>query len=392
MKILITGGTGTISSALAQAAVEQNHEVFTVNRGNHPERDPKGVQVIHADLYDFQGMETALGAMRFDVVVECLAYDLTHMHDSLEHYKNRCEQYVFISTAGVYQRTDPSHAITEDDKLEQKHWQYTREKIRCEEYLEKFAAQNGLSYTIVRPTVTYGDYRIPYPVACRPYPWTLFQRILEEKPILSCNNVPFATVHSSDFARLVTALYGNSQAYGEAFHIVTLEEPHFWDDTIWLAQKELGKCAHVVHVPLSFFRSGMPDLYEDLRWNKADALLLSAEKLKSAVGNIEPHMPLEKGIPEIVRSMREEYQENKMLNQAFDLQCDVVLWEFWKKGRPDASERQILDEYFGTMQAEQKDKIRLQQRRNKLQRVRLGWRKLKKTCRNCIARMREQVQ
>ena len=137
MRVLITGGTGTISSGLVSESVNRGYETFAITRGSNNKRNIKGAHYFHADIWDTNEVKLALGTLDFDVVVECLAYTVDELKISLENFSNRCKQYVFVSTAGVYNRIGEKR-IVESDKKEFTDWLYTRNKIACEDYLVSF--------------------------------------------------------------------------------------------------------------------------------------------------------------------------------------------------------------------------------------------------------------
>lgn len=161
MKVLITGGTGTISSGLVKESVKRGYDTFAITRGNNNSRNIEGANYIHGDIWNNNEIGLLLNEMNFDVVVECLAYNVEQLKISLENFSRRCQQYVFISTAGIYNRQGEKR-IVETDEKNFTEWSYTRYKIECEEYLKNYSEKTGLKYTIIRPTVTYGDYRIPF--------------------------------------------------------------------------------------------------------------------------------------------------------------------------------------------------------------------------------------
>ncbi|MBO6217459.1 MAG: hypothetical protein J6N73_07395 [Prevotella sp.] len=52
MRILLIGGTGTISSAITRQLAESDNELWLLNRGNRKDEIPQGVRHIAADIND----------------------------------------------------------------------------------------------------------------------------------------------------------------------------------------------------------------------------------------------------------------------------------------------------------------------------------------------------
>lgn len=357
MNVLITGGTGTISAGIAQAAVNAGMEVYTYTRGRHSERDVQGAQVFVGDVWDPEDVKNKLSSKYFDVVVECLAYDIDHLKMSLKNFEKRCGQYVFISTAGIYTRNG-SRPIKESDPKELKEWDYTREKIECEAYLKEYCMLKKVNYTIIRPTVTYGDYRIPFPVVSRKNQWTLFQRMKEGRPIVACGNkdIHFSIIHIVDFSKRVVALFGNKAAFNEDFHICSRNSVYTWDEVIVCAAKILGCKADIIHVPLKIFKNAFDYLYDELKWNKSSDLILDDEKINRVTGIMETEITLEEGIRQAIDNLEEEYQKyNKALDTYWERCCDRTLLRAYQKKAISGQEYSILKEYFEKMS--KKDKV-----------------------------------
>ena len=351
MKVLITGGTGTISSGIVREAVKAGMEVYTYTRGRHNERNVSGARVFVGDVWNYEDVKSKLGSEHFDVVVECLAYDIEHLKMSLKNFGKRCGQYIFISTAGIYTR-NTHKPIKESDPKGLTEWDYTREKIECELYLREYCISEKINYTIIRPTVTYGNYRVPFPVVSRKNQWSLFQRMKEGYPIVACGDkdIRFSIIHIIDFSKRVVALFGNKAALNEDFHICAQNSVYTWDEVIACAEKILGCKADIIHVPLEIFKTTFDYLYDELKWNKSSDLILDDEKLKNATGIIETEISLEKGIREAIYSLEEEYRRyNQVLDRYWERCCNRTLLRAYQKKSVCAQEYIVLKEYFGKM-------------------------------------------
>ena len=222
MKVLFVGGTGFISTAVSRQAVERGIDLYHLNRGQHAQA-PAGVTHLIADVNDAEQARRALGDEEFDVVVDWVAYTPAHIERDLALFRGRVRQFIFISSASVYQKPPTHHVITESTPLANPYWQYSRDKIACEELLNREYRENGFPVTIVRPSLTY-DMQLPIAIGgwgC----YTLIDRLKRGRPIIvhGDGSSLWVVTHAEDFGRGFLGLVGNSQALGHAFHITTDE-------------------------------------------------------------------------------------------------------------------------------------------------------------------------
>ncbi len=136
MKVLFIGGSGIISSACSALAVESGIDLFLLNRGQTSFRPiPAAAHVIHADIRDPAAAAEALHGQTFDAVVDWIAFTPDHVGVDLALFRGRVGQFVFISSASAYQKPPQRLPITEETPLDNPFWQYSRNKIACEELL-----------------------------------------------------------------------------------------------------------------------------------------------------------------------------------------------------------------------------------------------------------------
>lgn len=357
MNILVTGGTGTISSGIVEQSVKQGHKTFAITRGNHNTRNIENVTYIKANVYDKDEIKKMLENIDIDIVVECLAYNCNQLKISLENFADKCKQYIFISTAGIFDRKNGK--INENTEKNLVEWKYTKDKIECESYLKEFFKNKKSKYTIVRPVVTYGNYRIPYPIVSdRNYLWTLFERIERDCPILACNNVKFSIVHINDFSYAVVKLFNNEQAFNNDFNIAESNKEIYWDEVINVCGKILNKKVNIIHIPLEVFEKiYSKEMYEELKWNKSTELLIDDSKIKSVVNDFKCSVTLEDGMKSTISSAKKEYEENKILDMNWWYNCDSILFYAYKKNKLDLSDRKIVKQYLKTISL--KDKLKM---------------------------------
>ncbi len=186
MRVLFVGGTGIISAACARLAVEQGIELHVLHRGQSRKATiPAGAVAHRGDLRaDPDGVARLLGDTRFDAVVDWVAFTPDHIEQDLRVFAGRTRQFVFISSASAYQKPPATYPIAEDTPLVNPHWQYSRDKIACEERLLRAFREEGVPATIVRPSLTYGAAQIPLVLGSWQHPWTMIDRMRRGRPVI----------------------------------------------------------------------------------------------------------------------------------------------------------------------------------------------------------------
>lgn len=135
MKILLIGGTGTISSAITRQLAETEHEVYLLNRGNRNADIPKNIKIIVADINNEAQAEEALAGMRFDAVCDFIGFVPAQLERDYRLFAGKTKQFLFISSASAYHKPVRDYRITEATTLANPYWEYSRNKIACEEFL-----------------------------------------------------------------------------------------------------------------------------------------------------------------------------------------------------------------------------------------------------------------
>ena len=185
MKALFIGGTGTISTAIVKKLAEDpNWEVWLLNRGNRSDVVPEGVHQIVADIYDEADVEETLGDLKFDVVSEFIGFTVDRVEGDYRLFKDRTRQYMYISSASAYNKPARSYVITEGTTLANPHWEYSRNKIACEEFLMKKYREEGFPVTIIRPSHTYDERNVPLGVHGKKGFYQVIKRMQEGKPVI----------------------------------------------------------------------------------------------------------------------------------------------------------------------------------------------------------------
>jgi nucleoside-diphosphate-sugar epimerase len=294
VRVLFIGGTGNISLSVTRLLAEQGHELTVLNRGLSGMEVPDGVRTIHADVRDAESVSAALRGEQFDVGVNWITFTPEHVEQDISLFAGMVSQYVFISSATVY-RKPPPVPIVEDAPLGNPIWAYARDKVACEELLHRERGRSGFPFTIVRPSHTYGETRIPTALEGESY--TVVERLRQGKPLIVFGDgTSFWTMtHNTDFARAFAGLLGNPDAIGESFHI-TSDEHLTWDQIVETIAAAAGFEPNIVHIPSDFIAALDPELGVTLLADKAHSLVFDNSKLKRVVPGFEAEVPFANGV------------------------------------------------------------------------------------------------
>ena len=297
MKVLFIGGTGNISLAVTQLAAARGIEVTLVRRGQRAAEMPEGVSTIVADIVDEATVAAALGDRHFDAVVDWIAFTPDQIERDIRLFRGRCNQFVFISSASAYQRPVGHYLITESTPLVNPYWQYSRDKIACEERLMLAYRDEGFPITIVRPSLTYGDTQIVLAVNSWQRSFTAIDRMRRgEKVIVPGDGSSlWCITHNSDFAKGFVGLLGHRQAIGHAFHI-TSDEMMTWDQFYRITAEAAGVEARIVHIASDFLGACDPGEIGSLTGDKASSVVFDNSKIKRFVPDYCATLPFAEGI------------------------------------------------------------------------------------------------
>ncbi len=294
MKVLFIGGTGNISTASSRLAVEKGIDLYLLNRGKHP-ADIKGAHYIRADISDPAAAREALASHQFDAVVNWIVFTPDEIERDIELFQGRTGQYIFISSASVYQKPVLDPVITESTPLKNPYWEYSRNKIACEERLMQAWRDDEFPITIVRPSHTY-DTVIPTAVGG----WNdygIVERMKKGLPIVVHGDGTslWTVTHSDDFAAGFVGLLGRPQTLGQAFHITT-DEILTWNAIYQTLARAAGTEANIVHVPSDLIAEVEPSQRGNLHGDKAWSVVFDNSKIKRYVPGFTATIPFCEGI------------------------------------------------------------------------------------------------
>ncbi|MGD0733783.1 MAG: SDR family oxidoreductase [Terracidiphilus sp.] len=297
MKVLFIGGTGIISTAVTRLAAARGIDLTLLRRGQRAADIPAGVRTLTADINDESAVAEALGTETYDAVVDWIAFTPDHIERDIRLFQNRTAQFVFISSASAYQHPVGHYLITESTPLANPFWQYSRDKIACEDRLMRAYRDDGFPITIVRPSLTYGDTQIVLAMNSWQKSYTALDRMRRGKKVIvpGDGSSLWVVTHNSDFAQGFVGLLGHRQAIGHAFHI-TSDEVLTWDQLYRITAEAAGVEPNLVHIASDFLSACIPDQLGSLTGDKACSVVFDNSKIKRFVPGFTAKIPFAEGI------------------------------------------------------------------------------------------------
>jgi nucleoside-diphosphate-sugar epimerase len=285
LSVLYVGGTGQISMPCVEASVAAGHKVTVLNRGKTSVALPAGVETLIGDMHG-AAYET-LADRRFDVVAQFRVFEPDEMRRDIETFAGKTRQYVFISSASVYEKPVQHYVMTERTRLENRYWPYSRAKIACERLLRD---QTRLAYTIVRPSHTV---RTGMPIQVGD-PDLALRRMTAGKPVIVAGDGSslWTLTRSVDVAAPLVRLFGNARALGEDFHITT-DRGFTWNQIHAAIARGFGVEAVLAHVPTDTLVRFNKDWEGPLMGDKTWSALFDNAKVKGVAGPFEASQDLD---------------------------------------------------------------------------------------------------
>ena len=325
MRVLFIGGTGNISAACSRLALERGIELHVLNRGNRDlgEYGMDAAGSIVCNINDEADAARALEGQTFDSVVNFIAFTPEDIERDIRLFAGKTGQYIFISSASVYQKPLAQPFVTESTPLCNPFWDYSRKKIASEERLNREYRDNGFPGVIVRPSLTY-DTVIPLAIGSWD-DYTMADRMKKGKPVIVHGDGTslWTITHSRDFARGLVGLLGHQQAFGNAFHI-TSDEVLTWDQIYQAVADAVGVEANIVHIASDFIVQVAKEMGQDwmegnLHGDKAISAIFDNSKIKRFVPDFMATTSFKQGIAETLRWFEAKPERMKIVdgNNAF---------------------------------------------------------------------------
>ncbi len=345
MKILIIGGSGIISSRITERLFRSGHDLYILNRGtnsnylnsictqqNTNEKTIKGrLTHLTGDSYNKEELASvALSVLglheQFDAVIDFIAYLPEHVQKDYEIFKNKTKQFIFISSASAYQKPLSNYIITEGTPLANPYWEYSRNKIACEDFLIDKYRKDGFPITIIRPSHTYDERSIPLGVHGKNGSWQIVKRMIEGKAVIIHGDGTslWTMTHAEDFAKGFCGLIGNIHAIGESVQI-TGDETLSWNQIYESFARALSVELRAIHVSSEFLAASSDfDLFGSLIGDKANSVVFDNTKLKRLVPGFHSTIRFDDGIKRTIEYLL-SHPELQKEDHEFDSWCDAVI-------------------------------------------------------------------
>jgi len=322
------GGTGTISSAITRQLAASGHDLWLLNRGTRKNEVPANVKQVIVDIDDTDEVQRLLGDAQFDAVCEFIGFLPSQVERDIRLFKGRTKQYVYISSASAYNKPAANHVITEGTTLANPYWEYSRNKIACEELLLKFYREEGFPITIIRPSHTYCERAVPVSVHGLKGSWQVLKRMMEGKQVLvnGDGSSLWTLTWNEDFARGFIGLLGNPKAIGEAFQIMS-DEQLSWDQIYQCVANALNVTPRLYHVASDFLAATSPKAWDftgNLLGDKSLTVVFDCAKLKRAVPGFQATTRFDEGVRRCVAYIL-AHPELQTEDPEFDAWCDRVI-------------------------------------------------------------------
>ena len=320
MKVLFIGGTGIISSACSRLALQKGMELYLLNRGKSFRPIPDGAKVLTGDIRSPESARAALAEHTFDAVVDWVAFTPQHIETDLALFAGRTRQYIFISSASAYQTPPEALPITESTPLHNPFWEYSRNKIACEERLALAYRRENFPSTVVRPSHTYDATLLPFHGG-----YTNIARMRQGKPVLVHGDGTslWTLTHHADFAVGLVGLLGNPHAIGDTFRI-TSDEWLSWNQIYTLLAQAAGAVPQLVHATSELIAAFDPEWGAGLLGDKSHSMIFDNSKIRRLVPEFRPRIPFWQGAREII-AWYDAHPEFQQVDAAFDALQDRII-------------------------------------------------------------------
>jgi nucleoside-diphosphate-sugar epimerase len=330
MNVLFIGGTGIVSSACSRLALRRGIRLTLLRRGQHRADWLAGAETVQADINDPAAVAQALRGRQFDVVVNFIAFTPADIERDLELFRGRTRQYIFISSASAYQKPVGHYLITESTPLANPFWDYSRNKIACEQMLMQAYQEKGFPVTIVRPSLTYGPSQIPLCVGSWQHPYTVIDRMKRGRQIIVPGDGTslWVLTWNGDFAKGFLGLLGNPKAIGEAYHI-TSDEVLTWNQIYREVGRALGVELDIVHVPSDLIAAYDAEALGSLTGDKVNSSVFDNSKIKQLVPEFNCTVNWAEGVRRAI-DWHEADPSRQSIDYASNERWDRILVEYLK--------------------------------------------------------------
>ncbi len=328
-KALFIGGTGTISMSTTRLLAEKpDWELSLLNRGNRNADLPPNVKTVTADINDLPRVREALAGQSFDVVANFIGYTPDDARRDVDLFLGKTRQYIYISTCAAYHKPVADFPITESTPQKNPFWQYAADKIASEQVLHDAFRSRDFPLTVVRPSHTYDNRRLPTGVGGSALAWQILQRMRAGRPVVVHGDGTslWTVTHADDFAVGFAGLMANPRVLGHAFNLVS-DDVYTWDGIYRIYADILGVPFRPAHIPSDVIARVRPDFAGTIAGDKAHCLVFDNSKLRKYVPEFHTRTRLPDAARTIIADML-AHPEKQKEDAAFDAWCDGICGRF----------------------------------------------------------------
>ena len=229
-KVLLPCGGGAMGRFAANELLDKGYHVDILDVNEVKIDNPNFRCIVH-NGFDRKFMKNLLETEKYDGIIDFMLYDTPQFAERFQMMLNNTEHYVFLSTYRIYANCDeitteesPRLLDVADDEKYLASEDYSLYKARCENILRASKYDN---WTIVRPAITYSQYR--YQLVTLEANATI-SRMLQGKEIVlpkEAMNVDATMSWAGDIGKMYAGLLFNKKAYRETYTLATAEY-HPW--------------------------------------------------------------------------------------------------------------------------------------------------------------------
>ncbi len=348
MNILLIGGTGILSTDVCSEALRRGNTVYMLNRGTRAYAFNEQAILIKGDIRkdSIRELRSKVGNVSYDVVIDFLTFNPDQMKKTLEIIKGVCSQYVFISSATAYQKSNEEEVITEKTSIGNSNWDYAYQKSLCENWLAENYKSFVNSWTVIRPYVTYNETRIPYAIVSDGYYWAFVNRINIGKPIIlwDSGKAKCTITNTKDFAVGVVGTFGNEKAYQEAFH-VTSDERLTWRTVLDTIVAVNGKTAEIIDMQSDEICKVLPEFKGVLYGDKGTNMLFDNSKIKQVVPDFKTNIYFKDGIKDTLKYLN-QHKELHIINFIMEGRLDYLSEYYYRRNKIKFSKKILSIKLF----------------------------------------------
>ncbi len=324
-KILLIGGTGTIStSVMNMLSKDINYDVTVLNRGH--KQVPSNVKQIICDVKEPGSLDRETAGVHYDAVVDFLVYDAAEAQERVRIFTGRTAQYFFISTVTTFDHENVVW-LNENSRQTNRFSHYGQNKAAAEEVFRK-ASQAGFPVCIVRPSQTYGEDRIPLSVKGKNC-WSVISRIENGKSVIVHGDGKsiWHMMHADDFAYNFIQMIGNPAANGETINLVN-PMVVTWDMIYEEIALQLGKKLRICHISSDTLAcTSKYDTIETILGDKQFSNLYSKYQITQLIPDFRCNIGLKEGVERYIAYLN-EHPECKEEDPDYDAWCDQFIRDY----------------------------------------------------------------